>query len=232
MFFNKMAVSVCAAMLFGIFTCSIVSAQTKAEELKTTEDKAAYGIGYSIGRNLSEGGLKFELTMFIRGIKDAYENAEPPLSDEEITAAIREFQTEALAKVAEENKKEGQAFLENNAKKEGVKVTESGLQYEVMKAGKGAKPAETDTVKVHYHGTLLDGTVFDSSVDRGEPATFPLNRVIAGWTEGVQLMNVGSKYKFFIPSDLAYGESPRAGGPIGPNDMLIFEVELLSIGEE
>ncbi|MAT15225.1 MAG: hypothetical protein CMJ46_08150 [Planctomyces sp.] len=227
-----MAVTVCAAMLFSISSSSIVSAQTKAEDLKTTEDKAAYGIGYSIGRNLSEGGLKFDLNMFVKGVQDAFNDAEPPLSDEEISTAIRTFQTEAMSKAAEENKKEGQAFLEKNAKKEGVKVTKSGLQYEVMKEGKGPKPAETDTVKVHYHGTLLDGTVFDSSVERGEPATFPLNRVIKGWTEGVQLMNVGSKYRFYIPSDLAYGESPRSGGPIGPNDTLIFEVELLGIGEE
>ena len=121
-------------------------------------------------------------------------------------------------------------FLEENAKKEGVVTTASGLQYIVMTKGDGAMPKETDNVTVHYHGTLLDGTVFDSSVERGQPATFPLNGVIKGWTEGVQLMNVGSKFRFFIPSDLAYGER-GAGGAIGPNATLIFEVELISIGK-
>ena len=121
----------------------------------------------------------------------------------------------------------GQAYLDENAKKEGVSVTESGLQYEVLQAAEGAKPAATDTVKVHYTGTLTDGTKFDSSVDRGEPVEFPLNRVIPGWTEGVQLMNVGSKFRFTIPSELAYGE--RDMGTIPPNSVLVFEVELLDI---
>ena len=123
---------------------------------------------------------------------------------------------------------DGEAFLAANKKKDGVKATESGLQYEVIKEGKGAKPKATDTVKVHYHGTLIDGTVFDSSVEREEPAQFPVNRVIKGWTEALQLMQVGDKYRLVIPSDLAYGES-GAGGDIGPNAVLVFEVELLDI---
>jgi len=135
---------------------------------------------------------------------------------------------EAKAKVdGEKNVKEGEAFLAANAKKDGVKTTASGLQYKVIKAGTGATPKASDEVKVHYHGTLIDGTVFDSSVQRGEPISFPLNGVIAGWTEGLQLMKVGDKFQFAIPSALAYGE--QGSGPIGPNSTLIFEVELLGI---
>jgi FKBP-type peptidyl-prolyl cis-trans isomerase len=129
----------------------------------------------------------------------------------------------------DKNKKEGEAYLAANAKKPGVKTTESGLQYKVLKAGDGATPKKTDTVRVHYHGTLTDGTVFDSSVERKQPAEFPVNRVIPGWTEALQLMKVGDKWQVTIPSDLAYGEQGTPGGPIGPNSVLVFEVELLDI---
>jgi FKBP-type peptidyl-prolyl cis-trans isomerase FklB len=134
------------------------------------------------------------------------------------------------AEAAEKTKAENKDFLEKNGKKAGVKTTASGLQYEVIKEGTGAKPTDTTTVSVHYHGTLMDGTVFDSSVDRGTPASFKLNQVIKGWTEGIQLMSVGSKYKFWIPSDLAYGDM-GSGGVIKPGALLIFEVELLGLGE-
>jgi FKBP-type peptidyl-prolyl cis-trans isomerase FkpA len=157
------------------------------------------------------------------------------MTEEEIGTALQEFQTEMITKMVEErtkkaaeNKEAGAKFLAENKTKEGVKTTESGLQYIVEKEGEGENPAAEDTVEVHYRGTLLDGTEFDSSYKRGEPVKFPLNRVIKGWTEGVQLMKKGAKYKFFIPSDLAYGDT-GAGETIAPGSTLIFEVELLSI---
>jgi FKBP-type peptidyl-prolyl cis-trans isomerase len=142
-------------------------------------------------------------------------------------AAVAAFTVPTL--MADPNSEKGEAFLAENAKKEGVKTTASGLQYKVLKEGSGMSPQKTDTVAVHYRGTLLDGTEFDSSIKRGQPAEFPLNRVIPGWTEGVQLMKVGAKYQFTIPSKLAYGERGTPGGPIPPNSTLIFEVELLAI---
>ncbi|MEZ6049686.1 MAG: FKBP-type peptidyl-prolyl cis-trans isomerase [Planctomycetaceae bacterium] len=175
--------------------------------------------------------MKVDLTMLAKGLKDAFDNAEPPISEDEINEAITTFQVQKKEMEAEENLKAGKEFLDKNGKRKEVTTTKSGLQYEVMKQGSGEKPKATDTVKVHYHGTLIDGTVFDSSVDRGEPISFPLNGVIKGWTEGVQLMGVGSKFKFYIPGELAYGSNPRPGGPIGPNAVLVFEVELLGIGE-
>jgi len=148
---------------------------------------------------------------------------------DEAMVILNNYVVEERERAAQEILKEGQRFLDENAKKEGVIVDESGVQYKILKLGNGPKPTATDVVKVHYHGTKIDGTVFDSSVNRGEPAEFPLNRVIKGWTIGVALMNVGSKYIFYIPSELAYGANPRQGGPIKPNEMLIFEVELLEI---
>ena len=162
-------------------------------------------------------------------VKDVYGEQDLKISEVEAQGVLQAFFTKGVERVGDDNLKEGLDFLEANKSKKGVVTTESGLQYTIMKDAEGAKPVATDKVMVHYHGTLLDGTVFDSSVDRGEPIDFPLNGVIPGWTEGVQLMPVGSKYKFFIPSELAYGANPRAGGPIGPNMVLIFEVELIEI---
>lgn len=196
--------------------------------------KFGYALGSDVGRNLKKQNFDFDSNAFIAGFKAAFTGTESKMTEEEIGTALQEFQTEMIAKFAEErqkkaaeNKEAGEKFLAENKTKEGVKTTESGLQYIVEKEGEGESPAAEDIVEVHYRGTLLDGTEFDSSYKRNEPAKFPLNRVIKGWTEGVQLMKKGAKYKFFIPSELAYGEG-GAGEHIGPNSTLIFEVELLS----
>lgn len=200
---------------------------------ESTEQRVSYSIGQNIGQNLKRDDIDLNMDYFIQGITDAIEGADSQLTDEEVQAAMMELQQQLQAKrqaQGEENKAAGEAFLAENVDKEGIKSTDSGLQYEVIEEGDGPKPKPTDTVTVHYTGTLLDGTVFDSSMERGQPATFPLNRVIPGWTEGVQLMSPGAKYKFYIPSDLAYG--PQGSPPtIPPNSTLIFEVELISVEE-
>lgn len=203
--------------------------------LETTKQQASYGIGLSIGRQLQRQGLLIDPDALAKGIADILNEAKPQLTDEEIEAAVtafeRKMQAEKVARdkaAAEKNKKDGEAFLAANKKKDGVVTLESGLQYKVLKKGAGPKPKGTDTVRTHYHGTLIGGKVFDSSVERGEPATFPVGGVIRGWTEALKLMPVGSKWRLFVPSALAYG--PRgAGGDIGPHATLIFDVELLAI---
>jgi FKBP-type peptidyl-prolyl cis-trans isomerase FklB len=202
---------------------------------EATPENVSYAYGTMIGQQLKQMGLKVNADEVAKGISDATSGAKPRLTQAECQQIVMAYQQKKMqeddAKAsagAGKNKEEGAAFLATNGKREGVTTTASGLQYEVLKKGDGAKPTATDTVKVHYHGTLLDGKVFDSSVDRGEPISFPLNGVIKGWTEGVQLMPTGSKFKFFIPSDLAYGDR-GAGGDIGPGATLIFEVELLAI---
>jgi len=215
--------------------------EEKALVLDTDTQKQAYSLGASIGmymeRNLQEQekmGVKLEQDIILKGFTDSLAG-KSQIEKEEVQAILmgldqqmKTKQAELATKNAEEAKAKGIAFLEANAKKEGVKVTESGIQYVVMSEVEGDKPVATDTVKVHYKGTFLNGETFDSSYDRGEPAVFPLNRVIKGWTEGLQLMSVGSKYKFTIPSDLAYG--PNGNPPRIPgNSVLEFEVELLEI---
>lgn len=207
----------------------------KAEETKKPEtlaERVSYSYGLMIARQLTERGIEVDLDQFNSAFKTVVAKGDPALSEEEVAAAFEENQKILDLKNAtgadKENLEAGMKFLEENKKKDGITVTDSGLQYEVLEEGDGAQPSATDEVTVHYHGTLLDGTVFDSSVDRGEPTSFPLNRVIPGWTEGVQLMKKGAKYRFFIPYDLAYGER-GAGGDIKPYSTLIFEVELLEI---
>jgi len=207
-------------------TMSFTSAQA-AVDLENEKDKASYSLGMLIGQNTKNfGDLNFDA--LIEGLMQQHNGEETELTIEEADATIREFQQKIAAGKAAEASAEGEAYLAENKNRDGVSVTDSGLQYEVITEGDGPKPAVTDTVSVHYVGTLLDGTEFDSSVARGEPAEFGLNGVIPGWTEGLQLMNTGSKYRFVIPSDLAYGER-GAGGSIGPGATLIFEVELLEI---
>jgi FKBP-type peptidyl-prolyl cis-trans isomerase len=201
-------------------------------ELKTAKQKASYGIGYEIGSNIARFGAEVDLELLIKGLKDAAAKKKSPLTEDEVTEAVNQLQQEARKNLAEKNKKEGEAFLAENKKKEGVMTLPSGLQYQVLKSGQGKSPKATDTVKTHYHGTLVDGTVFDSSVERGMPVTFAVDKVIKGWTEALQKMKVGDKWKLFIPAELAYGENPRPGGPIGPNAVLIFEVELLEVVEK
>ena len=192
-------------------------------------DKISYALGLSMGQNLMSSGVEsLNYQDLAAGIEDVLTKQQPKISYQEAQQVLNQFFQELEAKVAGAAKAEGEKFLAENAKREGVKVTASGLQYEILEPSLGQKPKATDTVRVHYEGTLIDGTVFDSSYRRGESITFPLNGVIAGWTEGLQLMSIGSKYKFFIPYQLAYGER-GAGQSIPPYAALIFTVELLGI---
>ena len=208
-----------------------------AGQSQSLEDKASYIIGYNLGRQLKNNDIKANMDLILKGLQDGTSGGQAMMTDEEMQSTMQAFQQqvqtaqEAKQKaLGEKNKSEGEAFLAKNKARQGVKTTASGLQYEVLKEGTGPMPKPTDTVTVNYKGTLMDGSTFDSSYDRGEPATFVLNQVIPGWTEGVQLMKVGSKYKFYIPAALGYGER-GAGNVIGPNAPLVFEVELLSIGQ-
>ena len=192
-------------------------------------DKISYAIGLSMGQNLIGSGVtSLEYADLAAGLKDVLEKNQPQISYQEAQQVLGKFFSELEQKIAGEAKAAGEAFLAENAKREGVKVTESGLQYEVIEATIGQKPKATDKVRVHYEGTLIDGTVFDSSYKRGESITFGLNQVIKGWTEGLQLMSIGSKYKLYLPYQLAYGER-GAGANIPPYAALIFTVELLGI---
>ncbi len=204
-------------------------------QLKDQKDKISYSIGLDIGTTLKRQLIEVNEELLNTGILDGLSGKKPLLSEDQVKETMAVFQKEMLAKQAEakkaaaaKNAAEATKFLTENKTKEGVKTTASGLQYKVLKEGSGPTPKPTDTVKVNYRGTVLDGTEFDSSYKRGEPASFPVNRVIKGWTEALQLMKVGSKYQLFIPADLAYG-GRGAGSDIGPNAMLIFDVELLGI---
>jgi FKBP-type peptidyl-prolyl cis-trans isomerase len=204
--------------------------------LNTPKQKASYAIGMNIGKNLKRDSVDIDPAVLSRGLKDALAGNKLLLTDDEAKAALAALQMEVRAKeegkmkaVALENKKTGEAFLTANKTKEGVVTLPSGLQYKIITAGTGPKPAADDTVLCHYRGTLVDNTEFDSSYKRKEPLKIPVGGVIKGWTEAIQLMPVGSKWQLFIPSDLAYGERGAPGSPIGPNSTLIFEVELISI---
>jgi FKBP-type peptidyl-prolyl cis-trans isomerase FklB len=223
--------------------CAVLAASTAfAEEqqaLKTQKEKLSYAIGIDMGTSLKKNAIDVDPDMLFKGIKDALSGGKQLMTEQELKETIQTAQKELMAKqqekmkaLAEKNKKEGEEFLAANKKKPGVKILPSGLQYKVITEGKGKTPKSTDTVTVNYRGTLIDGTEFDSSYKRNEPATFPVSGVIKGWTEALQLMKEGSKWQLFIPADLAYGERGTMGGPIGPNAVLIFEVELLSIKGE
>ncbi len=214
----------------------IASFSTLAEpKLDNLKNKASYSIGINLGSQLSRTKDDIDLDSVILGVQDAFAGEKPRLTMEEIQQVMQEFQAqmqqkqmEKMAAISKQNKEEGKAYLAKNKTKKGVKTLESGLQYRVIKAGKGESPKASDTVVTHYRGNLINGQVFDSSYKRGEPATFPVNGVIPGWTEALQKMKVGGKWELVIPAELAYG-SQGAGQIIGPDSVLIFEIELLEI---
>lgn len=213
-------------------------AYAQEPELVTDKDKASYLIGRSIGTTIRGDEIDLNVESLVTGLREALAGKEGQIGEEEAQKIMMAFQQKMEAEMsakadaaAKENAAVGAKFLAENKTREGVTTTESGLQYEVLEKGAGEKPTELDTVTVHYHGTLLDGTVFDSSRERNQPATFPVTGVIGGWTEALQLMPTGSKWKLYIPASLAYGEQ-GAGRDIGPNETLVFEVELLSIQGE
>lgn len=233
----KIKLMVLSLAVVGLTACNQGSEKAMDKELSLDTDtqRLSYAMGLDVGKSLKNLDADMDAEAFSAAVADVLSGATPKL-EEEVAANIKQtfFRNKQEAQMkerqasAEENKAKGEAFLAENAKKDGIKVTDSGLQYEVITMGDGAKPKPENTVKVHYKGTTIDGVEFDSSYSRGQPISFPLNGVIKGWTEGVALMPVGSKFRFYIPSDLAYGER-GAGAKIGPNSTLIFEVELLAI---
>lgn len=228
------------SLVTGIALASLMlaacGADKKAEEakLETLEQKVSYIFGTNMATQFKQEGVQLDAASLALAINDVQNGTASRISQEDMQQVLQDFQTQAQSKqeekvkvVADGNLQESETFLAENAKKDGVIITDSGLQYKVVTAGTGAKPTASDSVTVHYKGTLIDGTEFDSSYNRGEPVTFPVGGVISGWTEALQLMSEGAKYELYIPSDLAYG--PGGTGPIGPNQALIFEVELLDV---
>lgn len=226
---GKFVIALLPVVMFYISSCQ--QDDVGKVSLKTQHDSVAYLIGYNIGNNLANSPMtEINYKAIAWGMQDAVDKKELFMELNYANMFITQYMQRLEQQNSEANLAEGRKFLEENKKRKGVTTTESGLQYEVLVAGDGPRPADTSTVTAHYHGTLIDGTVFESSVeDGGEPATFKVNRVIKGWTEALQLMPVGSKWKIYLPAELAYGASPRPGGVIKPNMALIFEIELISI---
>jgi len=227
---RRLAMAMCVTVAF-----SGAAFAADVPELAGDKEKLSYSIGMDIGGNLKRQSIEVDPDLLAKGFKDRYGGGKTILTEEEARQAIMNFQKQQMAKQAEsmkqqgeKNKAEGEKFLAGNAKKEGVKTLPSGLQYKVITPGTGKSPAASDTVTTNYKGMLIDGTEFDSSYKRGQPATFPVSGVIPGWTEALQLMKEGAKWQLFIPPDLAYGER-GAGREIGPNATLVFEVELISV---
>ncbi len=217
-------------LIIGISVAgALLSGNLQAQELKTKADSVSYSLGLMMAQNMKQQGIEsIDPAVFSKAVDDALKNGTLKIPMAQANKIGQDHMKAQQAKKHEKNIAEGKKFLDENGKRTGVTTLPSGLQYEVLKAGTGNKPAKTDKVSVHYHGTLIDGTVFDSSVDRGQPATFGVTQVIPGWVEALQLMPAGSKWKLYIPYSLAYGER-GAGGKIGPYSTLVFEVELLSI---
>jgi len=227
---KRLALAMCAAVAL-----SGASFAADAPELKSDKEKLSYSIGMDIGGNLKRESVEVDPDLLAKGLKDSYGGGKTLLTEDEALQAITTFQqalmakqAEAMRKLGEKNKADGEKFLAENAKKEGVKTLPSGLQYKEIAPGTGKSPKATDTVTAHYKGTLIDGTEFDSSYRVGQPATFEVSGVFPGWTEALQRMKVGAKWQLFVPSNLAYGEAGR-GAMIGPNATLIFELELISV---
>ncbi len=226
-----------ALSLVAVFATQACADNNRDISLDTQQEKVSYSIGVDIGRSLTASEIDIDMDSFSQGISDGVAGDDTLLTDEEMEQTLISFQEELMAEqqaeqqaIADANAAQEDTFLSANAAREGVVVLDSGLQYSIIEEGTGISPDSNDIVSVHYQGTLPDGTVFDSSYERGEPASFPVNAVISGWTEALQLMQVGDKWELYIPSDLAYGETGTAG-VIGPNQVLIFEVELLDVDQ-
>ncbi len=215
----------CVSLVAG---AALAQAPQAARKPTTQAERGSYALGAMLGKDMKARGVQLDITMLAQGLQDAMAGSETMLTQQEMQAAMETMHREAANRAQAANAQAGQDFLAKNQQQPGVKTLPSGLQYKVLKAGTGRSPKATDTVRTHYEGRLIDGTVFDSSIRRGEPAEFAVNRVIAGWTEALQLMKEGGKWQLFIPAKLAYGEQ-GAGGVIGPNATLIFEVELLEV---
>ena len=236
----KKGVEMKTYLIAGLCVLLLTSSGVAQENLvlKSEKEKVSYSIGVEIGSTLKKQALDIEPEVLVKAIKDVLAGGKMLMTEEEVIETLTSFKKDFIAKkqelekqLGEKNKKEGSSFLAENQKKEGVKTLPSGLQYKVIKSGSGKKPKLDDTVTTHYRGSLIDGTEFDSSYRRGKPVTFPVNQVIPGWTEALQLMEEGAKWELFVPSNLAYGEK-GAGNEIGPNATLIFEVELISVQEK
>jgi FKBP-type peptidyl-prolyl cis-trans isomerase FklB len=229
-----MKMKLVTAAVLGLAMSSTMAA-TDAASLATDKDKLSYSIGADLGKNFKNQGIDINPDALAKGMQDGISGAQLLLTEEQMKDVLNKFQKELMAKrgaefnkKAEENKVKGEAFLTSNKAKPGIVVLPSGLQYKILEEGKGNKPSKADTVTVEYTGTLIDGTVFDSTEKNGKPATFQVSQVIPGWTEALQLMPAGSTWEIYVPSDLAYG--PRSvGGPIGPNETLVFKIHLLSV---
>lgn len=222
----------------SVISFFIMACQGNTQEqahIKSFKDSVSYGIGMNIARDLKHQSIDIDPDLLLQGVKDMMAGGKMQLTDDQVRSVMQSLQKDVMAKQEQKNKelggknmKDGEAFLAANKSKEGVKVTPSGLQYKILKEGTGPKPTATQTVSVHYRGTLLDGTEFDSSIKRGQPTEYPVSGFIKGWIEALQMMPVGSKWQLFVPPDLAYG-SQGSGSVIGPNSVLIFEIELLAI---
>ncbi len=234
----KLCSSRTVGLTFLVAALPLSALADKKADFKSEDAQAAYIMGHQTGANFKRNGVELDVDAFMKGVKAGAAGKDSPFSAADNKKVMESFQKKVAAKrdeiMAEQSKvnsEKGKKFLEKKKKEKGVKTTKSGLQYKIIKEGKGKKPTASDTVTTHYKGTLIDGKVFDSSYDRGEPATFPVGGVIKGWTEALQLMPVGSKWELYIPSELAYGKR-GAGADIGPDSTLVFEVELLSIKEK
>ncbi|ROS01968.1 FKBP-type peptidyl-prolyl cis-trans isomerase FkpA/FKBP-type peptidyl-prolyl cis-trans isomerase FklB [Sinobacterium caligoides] len=232
-----LCLAIAGIVLVGCKEEAATDVATATPTFESSTNQASYGMGLRVGQQVKETSMPFDSDSFVAGLTDGISGAEPKVQEEQIIAAMQKLGEDMQKKLqaektaaAENNKTEGATFLAANGAKDGVVTTDSGLQYKVLTKGEGTKPSATSVVEVNYRGTLIDGTEFDSSYTRGETAKFPVNAVIAGWTEALQLMPVGSKWELYIPSELAYG--PAGSPPIGPNATLIFEVDLIGIEGE